>query len=310
MGVYGLLADCCCCGGACGCCWNKWCSKAAIWCCCCCCCRCLFMAWYWAADAMSGKISAGRLFSCRPMASRIGRRLLWVASADWNVGGGGGVGKRLARGEVDVERGWGLCWTGGRRNAEVIKAVLGSGKGADKSGGGGGEVVHDAARFCLLLLTGCDTVGRGIVFGALFNVPVLRRCPLSGIEELWEASLDLVFAPPAPLALVRLRFLITSVLRLSGRTTPCSLRNRPQALHNGCPSGFLRHKGVVVVPQFVHFMFLLLLLLDALRDCKGDDAEAEGDGVGGELLFRWPASSPEWPFRPSSLNELAVGRPV
>ena len=31
----------------------------------------------------------------------------------------------------------------------------------------------------------------------------------------------------------RLRFLMTSVLRERGRTTPWSLRNNPQALHNG-----------------------------------------------------------------------------
>lgn len=35
------------------------------------------------------------------------------------------------------------------------------------------------------------------------------------------------------LPLPRLRFLITSVFKLSGRTTPCSLRNRPQALQRG-----------------------------------------------------------------------------
>jgi hypothetical protein len=46
---------------------------------------------------------------------------------------------------------------------------------------------------------------------------------------------DLVLVPPtgrlAPEP--RLRFLITSVFRLRGRTTPCSFKNRPQALHNG-----------------------------------------------------------------------------
>jgi hypothetical protein len=50
-----------------------------------------------------------------------------------------------------------------------------------------------------------------------------------------------VFPPP------RLRFLITSVFKERGRTTPCSLRNNPHALHSGWPSGFLRHKGVLVV---------------------------------------------------------------
>jgi hypothetical protein len=35
------------------------------------------------------------------------------------------------------------------------------------------------------------------------------------------------------LALLRLRFLITSVFKERGRTTPWSFRNRPQALHRG-----------------------------------------------------------------------------
>jgi hypothetical protein len=39
------------------------------------------------------------------------------------------------------------------------------------------------------------------------------------------------------LPLPRFRFLITSVFKLSGRTTPCNLRKRPQALQRGCPSG-------------------------------------------------------------------------
>jgi hypothetical protein len=47
--------------------------------------------------------------------------------------------------------------------------------------------------------------------------------------------LDLVLVPPtgrlAPEP--RLRFLITSVFKLSGRTTPCSFKNKPQALHKG-----------------------------------------------------------------------------
>ena len=51
--------------------------------------------------------------------------------------------------------------------------------------------------------------------------------------------------------LPRLRFLITSVFSDRGRTTPCNFKNKPQALHKGCPSGFLRHNGVVWVKQFV-----------------------------------------------------------
>lgn len=54
-----------------------------------------------------------------------------------------------------------------------------------------------------------------------------------------------------PLPVPRLRFLITSVLSESGRTTPCSLRNKPHALHSGCPSGLRLHNGVVCVKQLV-----------------------------------------------------------
>ena len=52
--------------------------------------------------------------------------------------------------------------------------------------------------------------------------------------------------------LPRFLFFITSVLSDKGRTTPCSFKNKPQALQRGCPSGFLRHRGVVCVKQFVH----------------------------------------------------------
>ncbi len=51
--------------------------------------------------------------------------------------------------------------------------------------------------------------------------------------------------------LPRLRFLMTSVLRDKGRTTPCSFRKSPQALQSGWPSGFRRQSGVVCVKQFV-----------------------------------------------------------
>lgn len=56
----------------------------------------------------------------------------------------------------------------------------------------------------------------------------------------------------------RFRFLMTSVFRLSGRTTPCSFRNKPQALQRGWPSGFRRQRGVVWVKQFVHVVGALL----------------------------------------------------
>lgn len=54
----------------------------------------------------------------------------------------------------------------------------------------------------------------------------------------------------APELLTRLRLLITSVFRLIGRGRPCSLRNRPQALHSTEPTSSRLHRGVVEVPQF------------------------------------------------------------
>ena len=65
-------------------------------------------------------------------------------------------------------------------------------------------------------------------------------------DDRVEPTVETAF--PLPLFL----FLITSVLSDRGRTTPCSFRKRPQALHKGCPSGFLRQSGVVCVKQFVH----------------------------------------------------------
>ena len=57
------------------------------------------------------------------------------------------------------------------------------------------------------------------------------------IEFLRDAFFDERVEEPAPtgteLPLPRLRFLMTSVFRESGRTTPWSLRKSPQALHNG-----------------------------------------------------------------------------
>lgn len=67
-----------------------------------------------------------------------------------------------------------------------------------------------------------------------------------------DVELDALLLP-----LFRLRFLITSVFKLNGLTTPCNFRNKPQALHSGLPSGFLRHKGVVVVLQLVHCVVVL-----------------------------------------------------
>lgn len=65
-------------------------------------------------------------------------------------------------------------------------------------------------------------------------------------------SVLLLDDPPLAVLPLRFRFLMTSVLRLRGRTTPCSFKNNPHALHKGCPSGSRRHRGVVPVPQLVH----------------------------------------------------------
>lgn len=54
------------------------------------------------------------------------------------------------------------------------------------------------------------------------------------------------------IVLTRLRLLITSVLREMGRGRPCSLRNKPQALHRTAPISSRRHRGVVDVWQFIH----------------------------------------------------------
>jgi hypothetical protein len=66
----------------------------------------------------------------------------------------------------------------------------------------------------------------------------------------FDARVD---APPTgiELPLPLFRFLMTSVFKDSGRTTPWSFKKSPHALQRGCPSGFLRHNGVVCVKQFV-----------------------------------------------------------
>lgn len=87
------------------------------------------------------------------------------------------------------------------------------------------------------------------------------------------------------LPLPRLRFLMTSVFKLNGRTTPCSLRKSPQALHSGWPSGLRRHKGVVCVKQLVHVVGTPLFSppgrglpgRDGAADVKPDSGGDAGD---------------------------------
>ena len=92
---------------------------------------------------------------------------------------------------------------------------------------------------------------------------LLEPCALVGAwatEFLRLAAfLDLEVPTGAVLPLPRLRFLITSVFRLSGRTTPWSFKKSPQALHRGLPSGLRRHNGVVWVKQFVQVVGAPLL---------------------------------------------------
>lgn len=117
---------------------------------------------------------------------------------------------------------------------------------------------------------------------------LLADVDIESVEFLREAAalaffFDLVLVPPTgrlepdP----RLRFLMTSVFKLNGRTTPCNFKNRPQALHSGWPSGFLRQRGVVWVKQLVHvvgvfpsevlFAAACRLVVDPCLDPGGDD---------------------------------------
>ena len=91
-------------------------------------------------------------------------------------------------------------------------------------------------------------------FEALIELGVVTAGETWATEFLREDFLDDRVEPTfdAALPLPRFLFLITSVLSDSGRTTPCSLRKRPHALHNGCPSGLRRQSGVVCVKQLVH----------------------------------------------------------
>jgi hypothetical protein len=80
----------------------------------------------------------------------------------------------------------------------------------------------------------------------------LVPCPLSvSLVAVVVVAGGAVDPLPAVLPL-RFRFLITSVFKLRGRTTPCSFRNSPQALQRGLPLESRRQRGVVPVPQFVH----------------------------------------------------------
>lgn len=92
-------------------------------------------------------------------------------------------------------------------------------------------------------------------------VPVCGRLEVVGVTvdtcctEFLREDFFVREAPTARvLALLRLRFLMTSVFSDRGRTTPCNLRNKPQALQSGWPSGLRRHRGVVEVRQLVQMV--------------------------------------------------------
>lgn len=99
-----------------------------------------------------------------------------------------------------------------------------------------------------------------LMFMLEFPFPFVFAADNESVEFLREVAVDalaffdLVLVPvmarlvPEP----RFRFLITSVFKLRGLTTPWSFKNKPQALHKGCPSGFRLHRGVVCVKQLVH----------------------------------------------------------
>ena len=101
----------------------------------------------------------------------------------------------------------------------------------------------------------------------------------------------------AGLPLPRFLFLITSVFKLRGLTTPCNLRNKPQALQRGCPSGLRRYSGVVVVKQFVQVVGTPLSPpgrglpgLDGAAELKFDSGGELGDDCG--LIENMPVAIP------------------
>lgn len=65
-----------------------------------------------------------------------------------------------------------------------------------------------------------------------FLAGVLEECAIEFLRLAIFLDLEVVVVEDG-FPLPRLRFLITSVFKLSGRTTPCSLRKRPQALQRG-----------------------------------------------------------------------------
>lgn len=121
------------------------------------------------------------------------------------------------------------------------------------------------------------------------------------IEFLREAFLeDRVDAAPTGMAvpLPLLRFFMTSVFKERGRTTPCSFRNRPQALQRGWPSGLRRQSGVVWVKQLVQVVGTPLSpLLDPPGVLGRDGTTLLNTDSGGEFGEDWgrPPRVDCWP---------------
>lgn len=114
-------------------------------------------------------------------------------------------------------------------------------------------------RRCLFIATGGDRPSPTL-FAAVPPRPFVNVGTVLVVDARGRVFDDASLGNPAPplrafplgAPEARFRFLITSVFSDSGRTTPCSLKNNPHALHKGCPSGSRLHSGVFVVWQFVH----------------------------------------------------------
>ena len=80
-----------------------------------------------------------------------------------------------------------------------------------------------------------DSVAFGVVTGVM-AIEFLR-------DDFFEARVE--DGPTGALPVPRLRFLMTSVFKESGRTTLCNFKKSPHALQRVAPSGLRRQRGVV-----------------------------------------------------------------
>ncbi len=138
------------------------------------------------------------------------------------------LGEVTLAGEVPLEKG------------EVLLDVpdVGAGEGPLFWESGEGPPWKDEGVFSL---SGLGAIKTGFSVLTLLVSLVSPTCAvLLFLRELVEAAGDELSASAETRLLfveaLRLRFLITSDLRLSGRSCPCNFKNNPQALHNGWPS--------------------------------------------------------------------------